>query len=200
MTEGNATTSFTSMNDSSQSNLLLGPGDESQARYNLLVSATTPTDCMTRLPKVKQIWDPTAGCYRDQKLPLALSKTSLSPVSPDGRPTTPQSPPSSVSSHTSASFSLRSYSSTATSLSIKGAPAWRSSHSLSRARPFQPPPGLPARIFQILPLSIYENIIQQLKLIHERSSLQSCQTCYMRDLCTLSLTSRTWDKVAVKRL
>lgn len=60
-----------------------------------------------------------------------------------------------------------------------------------KLRSTRPPPP----VFQNLPLEIYECIVLQLRIFHEAQASSSCQTCYLRDLCSLALTSRTWDRV-----
>lgn len=65
-----------------------------------------------------------------------------------------------------------------------------------KLRSTKPPPP----VFQRLPLEIYECILLQLRTFHESQSSASCQTCYLRDLCSLALTSRTWDRVVRARL
>ena len=55
-------------------------------------------------------------------------------------------------------------------------------------------------VFRGLPPEIYDCVLQQLRRSHEDSTSQSCQTCHLRDLCSLALTSRAWDKAVVKRM
>lgn len=133
----------------------------------------------------RRVWDPVIGAYRAPSIPLALSKSSLSPASKDGRPSTPVGQHSTVSTHTSNSSSLSSVRSSTTSLSLQG------SHGVKR-RP------LPKWIFESLPPVIYLCILRQLRLVHGMGNSVSCQTCYLRDLCALSLVSRTWDKAVVR--
>lgn len=58
----------------------------------------------------------------------------------------------------------------------------------------------PPPVFQRLPPEIYDCILQQLKEFHYAPSSMSCETCYLRDLCSLSLTSRAWDRSVRKWL
>lgn len=58
----------------------------------------------------------------------------------------------------------------------------------------------PHPVFQHLPLEIYEYVLSQLSNFHNSQSSTSCQTCYVRDLCSLALTNRTWDRVVRARL
>ncbi|KAF1836229.1 hypothetical protein BDW02DRAFT_494125 [Decorospora gaudefroyi] len=53
----------------------------------------------------------------------------------------------------------------------------------------------PAHIFKDLPREVYDCIVAQLEQIHLGLD-QACPSCYLRDLRSLSLTSRTWDKAA----
>ncbi len=58
----------------------------------------------------------------------------------------------------------------------------------------------PRPVFQRLPPEIYDCILQKLREFHETPSSLSCQTCYLRDLSSLALTSRAWDKAVRVRL
>ena len=153
-----------------------------------------------RQSKPSQTWDPIIGTFREQKVPLALSKSSISANSPDGRPNTPVSLRSSISSYASATSSLRSLSSSYTNPSLPRRSKSYTSQSSYHSHSTQRSATLPERFFQTLPSEIYDAILRQLRAVHESPSLQSCQTCYLRDLCALSLTSRTWDKAVVKRM
>ena len=153
-----------------------------------------------RASEPAQTWDPTIGAYREQRVPLALSKSSISGISSDGRPTTPTSQRSSNASHASTTSSITSFPSTFTSPSFsRGAGSYTSKASYY-SRSTQQSAVLPQRIFQTLPSEIYDAMLCQLKLIHEGPTLGSCQTCCLRDLCALSLTSRAWDKAVVKKM
>lgn len=57
----------------------------------------------------------------------------------------------------------------------------------------------PAHIFEKLPREIYECIVTQLEKIHLHRD-QACPSCYLRDLHSLSLTSRAWDKAVTPHL
>ncbi|KAH7077697.1 hypothetical protein BKA63DRAFT_270205 [Paraphoma chrysanthemicola] len=54
-------------------------------------------------------------------------------------------------------------------------------------------PSFPAHFFERLPKEVYECIVAQLDHIHLRHE-RACPSCYLRDLYSLSLVSRTWDK------
>ncbi|KYK58615.1 hypothetical protein DCS_05632 [Drechmeria coniospora] len=51
---------------------------------------------------------------------------------------------------------------------------------------------LPADVFATLPGEVLEVILQMLKELHLDADAASCATCWMRDLCSLSLCSRKW--------
>ena len=76
-------------------------------------------------------------------------------------------------------------------------PSQRSSYTTQqRLRSTAPPPP----VFQRLPPEVYDCILRKLREFHENPSSLSCQTCYLRDLCSLALTSRAWDKAVRVRL
>lgn len=54
---------------------------------------------------------------------------------------------------------------------------------------------LPMNIFRKLPREVYECILLQLKRMYLGRGGKSCSECYVRDLHSLSLTSRAWDRV-----
>ena len=155
-----------------------------------------------RICRLGQIWDPTLGAYRAQRLPLALSKSSIAANAMNGhvngqkiyRPTTSASYASTASNSNSFNTAY-TYSSTPTS---PGSLFSHHSNSTSQLRAQWKPP--PRALFQNLPPEVYDCILQQLRVFHEDPRSQSCQTCHMRDLCSLSMTSRAWDKAVVKRL
>jgi hypothetical protein len=72
------------------------------------------------------------------------------------------------------------------------------SHS-TRTRPVTAKP-FPARIFEELPQEIYECIVQQLQLSYFNDSAGTCTTCYMKDLYSLTLTSRSWERFTQRQL
>jgi hypothetical protein len=57
----------------------------------------------------------------------------------------------------------------------------------------------PSHIFKNLPREIYECIVGHLERIHLQHD-QACPSCYLRDLCSLSLTSRAWDRAATLQM
>lgn len=151
--------------------------------------------------RVGQIWDPTLGAYRAQRLPIALSKSSIAANAIIDKTNRAQSPRPSILSSTSLGSSLGSsatsytYSSAQSlSPSLVSQPSSYSVQTNARAK------GPRRANFKALPPEVYDCILQQLRVLHESPDSQSCQTCYLRDLCCLSLTSRAWDKAVVKRL
>ncbi|KZF19749.1 hypothetical protein L228DRAFT_285686 [Xylona heveae TC161] len=55
-------------------------------------------------------------------------------------------------------------------------------------------------VFKKLPPEVYERILAQLKVLHLGTSSSTCSTCYLRDLYSLSLTSRMWERAARQQL
>lgn len=53
--------------------------------------------------------------------------------------------------------------------------------------------------FKPLPREVYDCILVQLKHIHF-STEHTCPSCYLKDLVSLSLTCRAWDKAATAQL
>lgn len=51
-----------------------------------------------------------------------------------------------------------------------------------------------------LPSEVYDCILDQLQLLHTTPYAEGCTTCYMRDLYSLTLTSRVWEKAARSKL
>lgn len=68
----------------------------------------------------------------------------------------------------------------------------------ARRRP-GPEKELPARIFKSLPREVYDCIVAQLEEIHLRQD-QACPSCYLKDLHSLSLTTRAWDRTATLQM
>ena len=67
-------------------------------------------------------------------------------------------------------------------------------------KPVQPPPKTMFPIFRRLPQEIYDCILAQLQLLHIASLPAGCITCFMRDLHSLALTSRLWEKAVRGKL
>ena len=55
---------------------------------------------------------------------------------------------------------------------------------------------MPNDIFNSLPGEVLELILQWLKKLHLHMDSDSCATCWMRDLCNISLSSHKWYKYA----
>ncbi len=180
----------------------LGPGDAAPNRYvPFKISNRSFAYLLNAYNRAAQIWDPTLGAFRVQRLPIALSKSSIAANARIGSTNRAQSPPSSISPTTSLASNLESSPTTYTYSSAQSLPpslvSQPSSYLLqtkARAR------NSSRAISKPLPLEVYDCILQQLRVLHETPESQSCQTCHLRDLCSLSLTSRAWDKAVVKRL
>lgn len=56
------------------------------------------------------------------------------------------------------------------------------------------------RFFDTLPEEIYDCIVQQLEVLQVNSRYDGCGSCYLHDLCNLSLTTRAWARSAMGRL
>lgn len=63
------------------------------------------------------------------------------------------------------------------------------------SRPYVPQ-AKPNEIFAALPGEVLELILDELKKLHLRPGSESCATCWMRDLCSISVSSRKWSKFA----
>ncbi|OAL49527.1 hypothetical protein IQ07DRAFT_58808 [Pyrenochaeta sp. DS3sAY3a] len=55
---------------------------------------------------------------------------------------------------------------------------------------------VPANVFRDLPREVYDCILAQIEQLHLKDDDRACSSCYLNDLYSLSLTSRTWDKAA----
>jgi hypothetical protein len=51
-----------------------------------------------------------------------------------------------------------------------------------------------------LPSRVYECILNQLQSLHDGSYQSGCVTCFQRDLHSLALTSRAWEKAVRSKL
>ena len=175
---------------------LLDPSDALTTRfvfpgkdvYFILHSRLTSHTCRSG-----QVYDPAIMAFRPQR--MGSTGSSSSSMSWDS------------SSHdvNSLRSSISSYESFMTAQSINSTyqvhpgflPSQRSSYTTQqKLRSTAPPPP----VFQRLPPEVYDCILQQLRNFHENPSALSCQTCYLRDLCSLALTSRAWDKAVRVRL
>ena len=128
--------------------------------------------------------------FRPQRMSLPSTKSAMSLDAEEyyfmPRPETRRS---SVSSYASLGSSTSIYSNAHTNATSMG--SRRSSFTTQqKMRSTQAPQPVVKR----LPQEIYACIIQQLRVVHSEQYIQSCATCYMRDLYNLALTSRAWDR------
>lgn len=141
---------------------------------------------------VGQVYDPAILDFRPQRVCLESSKCS---VLWDFSDYNSESLLSSASSN--ASFtSIASFQSSMPAGSAHLGSQRSSYATQQKLRSTAPPPP----VFQRLPPEIYDCILQLLKEFHYDSSSASCQTCYLKDLCSLGLTSRVWDRSVRKWL
>ncbi|KAK1988699.1 hypothetical protein LZ30DRAFT_577636 [Colletotrichum cereale] len=91
-----------------------------------------------------------------------------------------------------------SYSSNRTSIDSKGSGMWRPDYMYQR--PSQTSlfrkKAKPGEIFAKLPGEVLGLILGELKKAHLDNGSQSCATCWMRDLSSISLTARRWCRFA----
>lgn len=151
--------------------------------------------------KSSQIWDPTLGAFRAQRLPIALSKSSIAANALNGTATKAQLPRPSIPSYTSLPRSFDVSATNYTYSSAQSLPPSLISQPSSNSVQTKPRATVTSRAgFKSLPPEVYDCILQQLRILHEAPEARSCQTCHLQDLCSLSLTSRAWDKAAQKRM
>lgn len=63
------------------------------------------------------------------------------------------------------------------------------------------PPGTVPSVFSgRLPAEVYDCILVHLEQLHTVPHADGCTTCFMRDLYSLTLTSRAWEKSARSKL
>ncbi len=141
------------------------------------------------------------GLSRAQSLPIPQPSATFSPHVKDADMGRSQSPSPSISSITSRATSIASSATTSTYSTAPSTPVSLISRPILPSDQSQLHSKTPYRpVFQGLPPEIYDCILRQLRLFHEHPASQSCQTCHLRDLCALALTSRAWDKAVVKRM
>lgn len=140
--------------------------------------------------------DPEFMPYRLQRLSIGSSKSSVAWNVTESNAVSRRSSASSYASAGSNTSTNSNYS-TAQGTNTTSLPSRPSSlTNIQRLRSTNPPPPL----FKRLPPAIYECIMQHLSTLHLSVSSTSCATCYMRDLCSLALTSRAWDRAVRTRL
>ena len=165
------------------------------------------SDSSPVISRIGQIWDPTLGAYRSQRLPIALSKSSVARID-DGD--TAKAARASYSLN-SASTSLEKTGPTGPSRNLSSnLHSHSSAHSLRNLLIFHRAKALHVtgdasktlspNWCKDLPPEVYDCILDHLKIIHEVPISQGCQTCHLRDLYSLALTSRTWDKAVAERM
>jgi hypothetical protein len=148
------------------------------------------------------------GLNRPRKLSTGSINTSMSRDSFQSRISYESRARSSSWSSQASQMSQTSYNSTEPSPSPSPTPSPSHTHSSSPRRQshyvFQRPAPIkawrmkkpPGEIFASLPGAVLEVILAQLKKLHLGRGCESCATCWMRDVCNISLTSRKWAKVA----
>ena len=175
----------------------LDPNDALTTRFVFLEftydGRTSAADLDCLVYRSGQVYDPAIMGFRAQRMGSIGSSTSS--MSWDSSSYDVNSLRSSISSYESfmTAQSINStYQANAALL-----PSQRPSYTTQRRlRSTAPPPP----VFQRLPSEIYDCILRKLREFHENPSSLSCQTCYLRDLCSLALTSRAWDKAVRVRL
>ena len=60
-------------------------------------------------------------------------------------------------------------------------------------------PALSPHIFKRLPREVYDCVIEKLEQLHLDQDA-SCASCFMKDLYSLSLTSRVWDRAVTLKM
>ena len=175
----------------------LDPNDALTTRYVVLESpqhgSSFAADSDHFLYSSGQVYDPAIMGFRAQKMGSIGSSTSSMSLE------------SSLYEMNSLRSSVSSYESFMTAQSINSTyqanagflPSPHPSYTTQqRLRSTAPPPPF----FQRLPPEVYDCILWELREFHDNPSSLSCQTCYLRDLCSLALTSRAWDKAVRVRL
>ncbi|KAL9608530.1 MAG: hypothetical protein Q9167_006644 [Letrouitia subvulpina] len=130
--------------------------------------------------------------FRPQRFSLPPSKSSLVFDTADFMPGSQRH---SIASHTPFALSSPFAPFAPQTLTIQP-PQYSTAETQRRSRSNKPP----SPVFQRLPSEIYHCILQQLEVFHNEPSSMSCQTCYLRDLCALALTSRAWDRAVRSKL
>ncbi|KAL8969789.1 MAG: hypothetical protein Q9197_004153 [Variospora fuerteventurae] len=129
--------------------------------------------------------------FRPQRFSLASSKSSMTGLFEY----TPPSYRSSVSSRPSFTSIPSMY-----SIGLPSSPPSSSYNSgfisQQKLRSTAPPPP----VFQYSPPEIYDCILRQLTIFHDRVTSMSCETCRLRDLCALALVDRRWDRAVRPQL
>ncbi|KAL8656187.1 MAG: hypothetical protein Q9210_000420, partial [Variospora velana] len=140
---------------------------------------------------VGQVYDPEIMSFRPQRFSLASSKSSITGFFES----TPPYYRSSVSSRPSFTSipSMHSVSLPSPPPSPSYNSAFISQQKLRSTAP-------PRSVFQCLPPEIYDCILRQLTIFHDKATSMSCETCRLRDLCALALVDRRWDRAVRPQL
>jgi hypothetical protein len=113
-------------------------------------------------------------------IPVAVSSTSA----PQGPPVRNGPPPRPPQAFGPPSLRPRSSSWGSTSPGAQAATTWR-------LKPYRAP-RVSSELIMVLPDEVLDLIMAELKKLHLDEGRESCATCWMRDMCSLSLVSRKW--------
>lgn len=58
---------------------------------------------------------------------------------------------------------------------------------------------IPARLFQTMPREIYDCILAHIRILDLKGD-RACSSCYLRDMVSLSLVSKAWNRAAIAQL
>lgn len=170
-----------------------------------------PTELYSKRDSSMNAMSPARSSPRIARVPYALQTTPAeSKGVVEAMPVTPLNGPRKLSQASTVtvnsvnsprdSFDSRSRSSSWSSnrSSFESRDSWRPDYLYQR--PSQPvvfrKKAQPGEIFAKLPGEVLELILGELKKLHLDRSSESCATCWMRDLCSISLTARKWCKFA----
>lgn len=150
-----------------------------------------------------QVYDPDLGGYRPQRFSIASTGSSVSWNPFDFESTSVRSSTSSYPSIASCPsyFSTPSYYSTAPTIPTSISGPQRSSYTNPYATQPKTRSTTPiSGTIQRLPSAVYDTILVHLRAFHEDAASLSCQTCFLRDMSSLALVSRKWDRAVRPRL
>lgn len=139
-------------------------------------------------PMYPGLQTPTVDRRRTESMPMVLNRPrKLSNTSTRSSSSTIRSTESNASSW----GSRTSYDSSPESWTPYQRPSTAGSTTSRRKKSLQPD-----ELFGTLPDEVLEVVLECLQDIHLDAKSDSCATCWMRDLCSLSLSSKKWHKVA----
>jgi len=133
------------------------------------------------------VYDPALMAFRPGRVSLASTRSSTSWSSMDSSPGSRRSSTSSLMSHDTNSSVYST-----PQIALASFAAVRSTLPAQQRISRSTKPPIP--MFKRLPQEIYDCILEQLKVLHSNPLSASCATCYLRDLYSLALTSRAWDR------